>query len=187
MLKIDNLTKSFGEKIVLDGFSANFPSGSRTLITGQSGKGKTTLLRIIAGLETPDSGKVLLPRNAVVAMMFQEPRLFPWMSVIDNVSSVLDKADTDRIAVILCELGLENEGKAMPSELSGGMQRRVSLARTLLYPADVYLLDEPFAGLDPDMAQRAANVMFKYTKDKTVIIVSHDRSMLPDDIETVVI
>ena len=187
MLKIKNLSKSFGDKSVLEDFSVDFPDGSRTLITGQSGKGKTTLLRIISGLEVPDGGEIIMPQNTVVAMMFQEPRLFPWMNVSDNINAVLDKADAEAIAVILGEFGLENEAKSMPAELSGGMQRRVSLARTLLFPADIYLLDEPFAGLDPGMAQRAADVIFKYTKDKTAIILSHDRSMLPEDILTVVI
>lgn len=187
MLRIKELTKAFGDKTVFDGFSAHFPKGSRTLIMGQSGKGKTTLLRIIAKLESADSGEIEIPDGAEIAMMFQEPRLFMWMNVLDNVKAVLPNPESQKAELLLSELGLGDEIKSMPSQLSGGMQRRVSLARTLLYPADLYLFDEPFAGLDHDMAKKTADIIFKHTKDKTVVIVSHDRSMLPNDIDTLII
>ena len=184
-MRIDRIKKSFGKKVIFDGFSADFPKGSKNLITGKSGIGKTTLLRIIAGLEDYESGNVILDNSEIVAFMFQEPRLFPWMNVISNVNSVLHKPDFEKSSKILAELGLINESEAMPSELSGGMKRRVSLARTLLYSADIYLFDEPFAGLDPDIAKTSADVLLDYTRDKTVIIVSHDRSMLDNNISTI--
>lgn len=178
MLTIDKLTKSFGDKVIFDSLSLSFAKGSRTLITGQSGVGKTTLLRIIAGLETAERGSVSLGDDSVISFMFQEPRLFMWMNVHDNICSVLSETGTDDIRVILDKLGLGDEIYSMPAELSGGMQRRIALARALLFPADVYLFDEPFAGLDPETAKTAADVIFEYTHGKTVIIVSHDTSML---------
>lgn len=187
MLKLDRITKSFGDKTVLEEFSAEFPEGSHTVIVGSSGSGKTTLLRIISGLEAADSGNVLLPEGTRTSFMFQEPRLFPWISVLENVTSVLQKADHDTASSLLSELGLGSELDSTPSELSGGMKRRVALARSLIFPADLYLFDEPFAGLDPDSARLAANVIFKHTVGKTVIIVSHDRSMLSSDINTITI
>lgn len=185
MLRIKNLSKSFGEKDVLKDFSHDFAADSITLITGQSGVGKTTLLRIIAGLETADSGCAQFSNGTVISYMFQEPRLLPWMSVHDNVSAVLDKPDKESVHTILTELGLGGDTSTMPHELSGGMQRRVSLARTLLFPADIYLFDEPFAGLDSKTAKVAANVIREYATGKTVIIVSHDSSMLDSDIDVI--
>lgn len=185
MLKIDNLHKSFGEKIVLNGFTAELPTKSKTLITGKSGAGKTTLLRIIAGLEIADSGKVTIDGEGVISYMFQEPRLLPWMNVHDNINAVLKYPDTEKTVYLLEELGLKDEIYSMPGELSGGMKRRVALARSLIYPADVYLFDEPFAGLDPAMAKTAADVILKYTDGKTVLIVSHDTSMFDDKISSI--
>lgn len=187
MIKINELKKSFGDKVIFNGFSAKFDKGTKTLISGSSGIGKTTLLRIIAGLESYDGGDVSLPESAEIAIMFQEPRLLPWMNVIRNVNSVLQKPDIGKAVQILEELRLENELEAMPSELSGGMKRRVSLARTLLFPADIYLFDEPFAGLDPAISKIAADVLFRHTEGKTVVIVSHDKSMLDDNINTIII
>lgn len=182
MLRLESVSKSFGKKAVLYDVSADFTQGSTTLITGPSGVGKTTLLRIISGLETADSGKVVLDGNAVISFMFQEPRLFPWLSAIKNASVV--GGSSDDAGRLLCELGMEGALDLKPSELSGGMQRRVAIARTLLYPADIFLFDEPFAGLDPSSAAVAANAISRHTAGGTVLIVSHDRSMLPADIIT---
>lgn len=182
MLRLESVSKSFGKKAVLRDVSADFPQGSTTLITGPSGIGKTTLLRIISGLEVADSGRVVHDGNAVISFMFQEPRLFPWLSAIKNVSVVGGSSDASE--QLLRELGMEGALELKPAELSGGMQRRVAIARTLLYPADIFLFDEPFAGLDPSSAAVAANVISRYTVGGTVIIVSHDRSMLPADIVT---
>lgn len=187
MLKLDKITKSFGDKTVLSEFSAELHDGLSALIMGPSGAGKTTLLRIIAQLETADGGSVALPGTGRISFMFQEPRLFPWMNAVENVTAVLPEPDHTAAAELLRELGLENETDSRPGELSGGMQRRVALARTLIFPADLYLFDEPFAGLDPETAAAAADTIFRHTAGKTVLIVSHDRSMLPDSIETLII
>ncbi len=187
MLRINNLSKSFGDKLVLDSFSREFNKGTVTLITGKSGSGKTTLLRIIAGLEKADSGGVTLDEGATVSMMFQETRLLPWKNIFANIAAVTPKKDHDKIIPLLKKLGLENEVYSMPYELSGGMKRRVSLARTLLFPADIYLFDEPFTGLDYETGKAVSDIILKSTKGKIVIIVSHDSSVLPNNIETVAI
>jgi len=185
MLKIDSLTKSFGDKNVLTSFSAEIKTGEPILITGTSGSGKTTLLRIIAGLESADSGQVLFSDGSTVSFMFQEPRLFPWMNVLDNTLTSLGRNTSVKAKEILTSLGLGDEFTSYPAELSGGMQRRVAIARALLFPADVYLFDEPFAGLDRVCAENAASIILEYTKGKIVIIVSHETGMLPPDIRTI--
>ncbi len=187
MLKVYNISKSFGDKTVLDSFSHTFNKGTTTLITGASGSGKTTLLRIIAGLETADFGEIITDDKATVGMMFQEARLLPWKNVYENIAAVTKKGTPAGIDEILKKLGLSGEGHSLPYKLSGGMRRRVALARTLLFPADIYLFDEPFTGLDAETAHKAAQTIREYTEGKTVIIVSHDTSMFDDTTDIVAI
>jgi len=186
-MRLESVTKSFGDKQVLCNLSVDIPEGKTTLISGPSGSGKTTLLRIISELDKPDSGNIISPNNTVISFMFQEPRLFPWLNVTENVTAVLQKPNKERAEEILEKLGLGNDLKSIPDELSGGMKRRVALARTLIFPADLYLFDEPFAGLDPNTAKKAAEIIAEYTTGKTVIIVSHDNSMLSDEINVLTI
>lgn len=168
-MKLTNISKAFGEKVLFSGLTYDIPEGI-TAVKGASGSGKTTLLRMIAGLEKADIGEV--SGKGKISFCFQEPRLFPWLSAKDN-AAVAEK-EKGLSEKLLRELGLGDDLDLMPSELSGGMQKRVSLARALSASFDTLLLDEPFAGLDADAAENAMRVVRKYTGGKCVLIVSHD-------------
>lgn len=177
-LELRNLTKAYGEQVVLDRFSHVFPERRVTCVLGASGCGKTTLLRLIAGLEAPDGGEILGrpdPREGI-AMVFQEDRLPPHLSAAACLRTVLPKAaDRDaRIAEALAALGIADEPDKPVREFSGGMRRRVALARALLFPASLALLDEPFKGLDADTRARALAFARPLLAGRTAILVTHD-------------
>lgn len=177
-----SISKSFGEKQVLKDFSFEFPYGSVTAIRGESGCGKTTLLRIIAGLEKADTGEIFGVQNGKIAFLFQEDRLFPWLTARQNVEAVIkDKTRLSLATEILCELGLKNELNAYPSQLSGGMCRRVAIARALAYDSDVLILDEALRGLDEKNIENTVAVIKKYSAGKTIISVTHAPSSLEDN------
>ena len=150
MLEISHLTLSYGEKRVLEDFSLTLPLEGVTVLSGPSGCGKTTLMRCIAGLERPQVGTVagLSPRET--AFLFQEDRLFPWRTAEQHILDVLPKARRGEADRWLALAGLEAEKAAYPAALSGGMKRRLALARTLALGGKLYLLDEPFTGVDGD-------------------------------------
>lgn len=169
-LEVRNLKKSFDDKEVLCGVDLEL-SGGIYLLTGASGCGKTTFLRILGGLETADSGDY---QRLTVSFMFQENRLFPWLNITDNIIEVAN-CSHERALTLLSSLGLSGSEKKYPHELSGGMQRRVSLARTLAREAQLYLFDEPLAGLDPESQRIACNVIeSNIPPDSVAIIVSHE-------------
>ena len=133
---------------------------------GASGKGKTTLLKLIAGLLKPDKGTVDI-NNRKVSFMFQEDRLLPWLNVRDNILLVTDREkETDEL---LEELGID--GNLRISELSGGMARRVALARCLLFESDILLMDEPFKGLDEALMKKVASIIIR--QNKPAIVSTH--------------
>ena len=184
----DNLSKSFGQKRVLDSFSYTFPIGQTTVIVGASGCGKTTLLRIIAGFEAPDSGSVLGVDRGDIAFLFQEDRLLPWLTALKNVESVIKQKEKKRLAreiLTALNLGDEKDLSSYPSELSGGMARRVAIARTLAYlvasECKVLILDEALRGLDKDNIDNTVQVIKRYSEKKTVISVTHNLSALEKD------
>ena len=154
MILCRELTVSFGNRPVLDRFSLPIPDAGVTALSGPSGCGKTTLLRILAGLQAPQSGVVegITPRQT--ALLFQDDRLLPWRTVEQHLTDVLPK-DRRGAASALLELAeLTGEELSRPAALSGGMGRRLALARCLALPARLYLLDEPFAGVDLPRALR---------------------------------
>ena len=148
MLEISHLTLSYGEKRVLEDFSLTLPLEGVTVLSGPSGCGKTTLMRCIAGLERPQGGTVagLSPRET--AFLFQEDRLFPWRTAEQHILDVLPKARRGEADRWLALAGLEGERAAYPAALSGGMKRRLALVRALALGGGLYLLDEPFTGVD---------------------------------------
>lgn len=135
---------------VLSGISLQVPEESITVILGKSGCGKTTLLRLVGGLEKPDGGEILYGTSHRTAFVFQEPRLMPWLNVTDNIRFGLKKREEDpeEIRSIIHTVGLDGFEKAYPYQLSGGMQQRTSIARALAYRPSFILMDEPFAALD---------------------------------------
>lgn len=170
MLNIKNLSYKYGKNLVIDDLSYEFECGKVTAILGESGIGKTTLLNLISDLIHAPNGTVNTDLSKI-SYVFQEPRLFDWMSTLENVSTV---SDDDTAKKLLSELGLADSLLKYPQELSGGMKQRVSIARALAYNPDLVLLDEPFKGLDPDMRREISELVFKYLKNKTVIMVTHD-------------
>lgn len=174
MVEFKNISVKYGNTTVLKDFTMTVSKGEHIALMGPSGSGKTTVLRLIANQLRPNSGKILC-HTSKIAYMFQEPRLVPWLTVAENVNLVLgDTAETVPEAVQwLKAVGLEDAIDKYPSELSGGMQQRTALARTLAYNGDLLLLDEPLSALDESMAEELLHLIKEYSKDKTVIFVTH--------------
>ena len=173
-LIFDKVCKSFGDRTVLRDFSARIPQGSVQIITGPSGGGKTTLLNLILGLLKPDSGTVSgLP--TAPAVVFQEDRLCEGFSAVSNIRLVTgDRCSTEQILEHLTALGIGDSANLPVRQLSGGMRRRVALARAVLYGGDALILDEAFKGLDPDSKQIALDYVARHKGDRTLICVTHD-------------
>ena len=178
MITAHNLCLSYGEKTVLDRFSLRFPDVPVLGLTGPSGCGKTTLLRILAGLEQPQSGTVTaegitLSRSAV---LFQENRLFPWRTVGQHITDVLPRERHHELTHWLAFAELEGEENTMPAQLSGGMARRLALARCAALDSDLLLLDEPFTGID---AERRTRLLSRLRElDKPILLISHEEEVL---------
>lgn len=177
-MKINNLTKSFDKKLVFNNFTLEIPDNKTTVITGESGRGKTTLLRIIAGLDTDFEGEVV-GNDKKISYVFQEPRLFDAITVKQNLE-LIDKGTHLSVDEILSIVELKNDANLYPSELSGGMKMRLSLARALYYNGNIFLMDEPFSALDNDMKSRIITKVFELLINKTVIIVSHNDDELKE-------
>ena len=181
MAEFKNITKKYGDNTVLDNFSLKLQKNSPTVIMGESGCGKTTLMRIAAGLEKADSGE-FISNGESIAVMFQESRLLPWRNALDNVCAVLKKEHIFLAEKYLSLVGLDVEidGKKFPSELSGGMKQRVAFARFLSYAeatnASILLLDEPFSALDDATAEKMASLLVEAAQDKYLLAVTHDEA-----------
>ena len=170
---ITNLSKSYGETVVFRNFSARLPLGETTVITGVSGGGKTTLLRLILGLETPDGGEIAgVPARR--AAVFQEDRLCPQLTALENVLLAAGRKKEREARDILARLGL-GESLAVPAaELSGGMRRRVAILRALLAEWAVLLLDEPVKGLDEETKACVLAFVRRAVEGRTAVLVTHD-------------
>ncbi len=200
MIELIDIHKSFGSQSVLDGLNLLIPEGMITAVIGPSGEGKSVLLKHIIGLLKPDQGDVLVDGRSIVglrrsqlnqvrekfAMVFQNAALFDSMTVYENVAFALEEKTSlarneiqRRVAVALQEVGLKDVNHKYPDELSGGMKKRVGLARALLLEPQIILFDEPTTGLDP-VIRRAIHQLIRQTHKKfgfTAVIVSHD---IPD-------
>lgn len=138
--------------MVLDRFSLEIPETGMTALSGPSGCGKTTLLRVLAGLQAAESGGITAPARRV--LLFQEDRLLPWRTAAQHIADVLPRARREEVPRWLALAELEGEAGTYPAQLSGGMGRRLALARCLACGGDLLLLDEPFAGVDLPRAER---------------------------------
>jgi len=197
MIEVNNIEKSFGDKQVLKGITATFKPGQVNMIIGASGTGKSVLLKCIVGLEQPDIGEVLydqrdfthasrLENIAIrreIGMLFQGAALFDSKTVAENVQFPLDiltdkplDEKIDRVNTILSRVGLENSNDLMPSELSGGMKKRVGIARALVNESKYLFCDEPNSGLDPQTSILIDNLIKDLTIEfnTTTVVVSHD-------------
>jgi len=179
-LRIASLRKSFGGQEVLRGIDLDIEAGQFVSIVGRSGCGKSTLLRLVAGLEPASGGSISAgvrgEGGAAVRLMFQEPRLVPWKSVLDNVGLGLKGDWRARAGVALQEVGLADHAAKWPSQLSGGQRQRVALARALIHQPSLLLLDEPLGALDAltrlEMQQLIENLWLRHRF--TVLLVTHD-------------
>lgn len=186
-VRLENVSKSFEGKSVLDDLNLKLSAATVTAIAAPSGRGKTTIARLIAGLEKADSGSIefAFPSAAEaacecgsvkLAYLFQEDRLLPWLNVYDNMALArLDSADDAKIRSMAEALELTEALDKMPDELSGGMKHRVALGRTFLAESNLMILDEPFRGLDKELKERiAARLWGKVVHGKTVLLISHN-------------
>ena len=175
MITLEHVTHTYGDHTVLQDLTYTFPDKGIVALMGASGVGKTTLLRLICGLEAPQKGNIV-KHYQKLAVSFQEPRLLPWLSAEENVAFVLqDKENAAKTArEMLTLLELDAFTSARPDELSGGMKQRVSLARALAAQADLLLLDEPFSALDDALKSRVIDIVRKANKDGLTIVITHD-------------
>lgn len=173
-ITLQNLCKSYGDKQVLKNFCATIPEGKTTVLMGSSGVGKTTIANILLGFESPDSGTcegVPDKKSAV----FQDDLLSENFTVLANTAAALRTKDAKKKArSILCGLGLKQEIRNRVGALSGGMKRRVALARALTADYDFLVLDEPFKGLDSATKMNVMQFTKEATAQKTVLLITHD-------------
>ena len=172
MIILNEVAVRFEDKTVLDRFSLKLPEEGTVCITGPSGCGKTTLLNVIAGIIKPESGSVTGMEQGQAAVMFQDDRLLPWRTALENIEDVLpgDRAGKAKKWLESVELG--SDGALMPDELSGGMRRRVALARALAYRKNVLVLDEPFKGVDHALRERMMDLVKR--QGGLTIMATHD-------------
>ena len=176
-MEIRNLCKTYGEKKVLSSFCADFQPGKRYALMGPSGIGKTTLVRLILGLEKPDSG-AMTGVPAKMSAVFQENRLIPELTIPGNLRFILGRRfPAETIREMLEALSLTDCLETPAAQLSGGQQRRAALARALLADAELLVLDEPFTGLDEENKSRAIREIDRRFSG-TLLLVTHVRYLM---------
>lgn len=180
-IEIRGLSKSFQvegrEVVVLRELELTVPAREITVLLGRSGCGKTTLLRLVGGLERPDSGTIRITRDARTAFVFQEARLMPWLTVEKNIAFGYKRRDIrpEKIRELIALTGLEGFADALPGQLSGGMQQRTALARALAMEPDFVLMDEPFAALDHFTREKMQQFLLELHENRRcgVLFVTH--------------
>ncbi len=176
MIRIKDLSLRYGDKAVLQNISLELPGSGVVGLTGPSGCGKTTLLRVLAGLERPDAGEILGPDPKQTAFLFQENRLLPWRTVEQHITDVLPRERRGEAGAWLALAELEGEEQTLPAALSGGMARRLAVARCAALGGKLLLLDEPFTGVDPE---RAARMLLRMKQlGAAILLVSHEEPVL---------
>jgi phospholipid/cholesterol/gamma-HCH transport system ATP-binding protein len=196
-VRVKSLSKSFGQQKVLRGIDLEVAAGQTLSVLGRSGTGKSVLLKLIIGLEKPDSGSIFVHGEEVTKMpmkelnevrkkvgfLFQQAALYDSMTVEENVAFPLrrhthlsDSERKKRVRELLASVGMDHDTQKLPSEISGGMQKRVGLARALALDPEILLFDEPTAGLDPITASEIDDLIVKLQKERhiTTEVVTHD-------------
>lgn len=196
-MEVRDVRKAFGDQKVLDGISLELETGETISVLGRSGTGKSVLLKIMIGLQQPDSGSVMMlgqeigkldPRQLAevrknIGFLFQHSALYDSMTILENVEFPIarhtERSEEDRKArarELLKSVGMEDAGDKLPSQVSGGMQKRVGLARALALDPKIVLFDEPTAGLDPITAGEIADLIvdLKKTRKMAAVVVTHD-------------
>lgn len=198
IVAVKELRKSFGSHMVLNGISLSVNRGETLAVLGRSGTGKSVLLRLIIGLEMPDSGSVCIYGQEIAGLaldrlgeirkkmgfLFQHAALYDSLTVAENVAFPLEhhrrnmsrSERGDRVMQLLAEVGMEDDLHKMPSDISGGMQKRAGLARALALEPEILLLDEPTAGLDPISSGEIDDLILKLQRERQMasIVVTHD-------------
>ena len=177
---ISNLSKKFGKKVIFDNFSLDIGEKGIYALYGRSGCGKTTLLRIIAGLDKKYSGNIGFGNIKKISYVFQEPRLLNNLTALENVSIVLgnDPFKKEKATSWLNKMGLEDDILSYPDEMSGGMKQRVAIARAFAFDGDILLLDEAFNGIDAQTTESIMDTVIEYSNSKPCIFVSHDKRQI---------
>ena len=195
MIEFSNLTKKYGTNVVLNGISGKIEKGEKIVIIGPSGGGKSTFLRCLNLLETPDSGNIVFERTSItdrrtdinavrrkMGMVFQHFNLFPHLSVIKNITlaptmlKILDEQEAEsRARELLDRIGLLDKADSYPASLSGGQKQRIAIVRSLIMNPDVILFDEPTSALDPEMVGEVLSLMKELAAGgMTMICVTHE-------------
>lgn len=175
---MEKINKSYGNKEVLRDFTTKFEEGTVTFITGESGIGKTSIIRILMGLEGYQSGSISGLEGKEISVVFQDDCLCDKLSLDKNLSMVIDgqqgkEQDLDRLLALF---GLEGYRHKRVAELSGGMKRRLAILRAILYPHNLMILDEPFKGLDEENKRLVMGQVGQSLVGETGIIVTHDKT-----------
>ena len=176
MISIENAQLSYGDKMVLNRFSLSFPKKGITALSGPSGSGKTSLMRAIAGLQPLEGGQIQGIDLKRTAFLFQENRLLPWRTVREHITDVLPPQRRDQADFFLELVHLEKERSHFPGQLSGGMARRLAFARCMALEADLYLLDEPFTGVDLERTRGLMDYLAQLSVP--VLLSSHEPEVL---------
>ena len=172
MIEFEDVRIAYKDKPVLDGVSLTIHDREFFVLIGSSGCGKTTLLRCLAGLERPRSGRIQAPPPRETSLLFQEDRLFPWRTVEQHLMDVLPQSRWAEVPRWLALAELTGEEGSFPASLSGGMRRRLALVRALALGGQLYLLDEPFTGVDPARVRRLMDAL--RALDAPVLLSSHE-------------
>ncbi len=172
MIEFNSVSFSYGKRMVLRDFSIEIANGEHICLFGKSGVGKTTVLRLIMGLEKASSGNISGLEGKKISAVFQEDRLLPFKTVIENLMLF---GTEEKATEILKALGIYDAKNLYPAALSGGMARRVAIARALMLDADIYIFDEIFNGIDDDNVKKTAEYISERVVGKTFIMVSHNK------------
>jgi len=209
MISIENIQKRFGDEEILKGITTTFDKGKTNLIIGQSGSGKTVLLKCLVGLFTPEDGKIFYGKEAFksmdetrkrhlreeIGMLFQGGALFDSMNIEENImfplrmfTKMSKEEMLERVNDVLNRVNLQNVNHKFPAEISGGMQKRVSIARAIVNKPKYLFCDEPNSGLDPKTATVIDNLVQEITHeyDITTVVVTHDMNSVMEIGENIV-